>query len=196
MPSYPRVTGLDKRERARDGGILGAMTRQDFLSLLITFGTGVMVGMYLYAGGFAQNFLPMAAPSPDVFEDFSVSGERYGGCERGGRCAAFQVRRDGSYRYAPGATDRPDVSLEIGQLPRSLRSELQEELTPERLQVASAEEAETDCAAFRDGTDTRYEVIHSGIRYRVDTCGTAFSPTSQLGRTLAKLWNYFETIER
>lgn len=161
------------------------------MSLAITFAVGIFVGAYLYVAGFAQSFTFSLVPSAAEYEAFTITGERYGGCERGGRCAAFQVRRDGSYRYAPGSTERADVSLSIGQLPSEMRRELERALVPDALAAASVEVPATDCAAFRDGTDTRYDISVDGTRYRLDTCGTAFDPNSALGRTLANLWNYF-----
>lgn len=169
------------------------MTRQDFMSICITFAAGFFIGVYLFLAGFTQSFTFSLVPEAAEFEEFSITGERYGGCERGGQCAAFQVRRDGSYRYAPGSTERSDVSLSIGQVPGDLRRELMVVLTPEALSAASAEVEVTDCAAFRDGVDTRYEISLAGTRYRLDTCTTALASTDALAQTLAELWMYFET---
>ena len=167
------------------------MHKQDLVSVLLTFTVGVIAGGYLYLIGFAPQFIPTGVPGSQAYDELTITGEQYGGCQMTRACPSFQIRADGSYRYAQGSTADERVSVREGRLPNSLRRDVLDVMRTPLLEE-SAEPVERDaCPSYADGADARYDVSKDGERYRLDTCHTALSPDTEPGRTLAKLWNYF-----
>lgn len=170
------------------------MTKQDKLSILITFTVGFFAGVYLYVAGFATTFVLPEVSTDDIYTEFVITGEGYGACELDNTCLSFQLLESGAYRALYDAEDGSTV-VEEGVIPRTLRRELLEALTPAALTVQSDLIARP-CRFGEDETNYRFEVTREGAEYSLDTCRTALDYEGATWKTLAKLWNYLATIER
>ncbi|PIW97004.1 hypothetical protein COZ82_01940 [Candidatus Kaiserbacteria bacterium CG_4_8_14_3_um_filter_38_9] len=170
------------------------MKKQDVLTLLITFIVGIIIGVYLFFAGFAPQFLAHNGATDTTYSDFSFSGKVYGGCSRNDACPSFQVLKDGSFSYLPiGASS--GISAINGNLSKSLMQEFQTKFTNANLEMASRSIEATTCDSYLDGMDYHYQVTLKTVVYNLDTCGTDFLVTSDMGATLEKLWSYFATLE-
>ncbi len=169
------------------------MTKQDKLSILITFTVGLFAGVYLYVAGFATTFKLPEVSTDDIYTEFVLIGEGYGACELDNTCLSFQLLESGAYRGLYDAADGTEVVKE-GVIPRALRRELLEALTPAALTTQSDLIA-LPCRFGEDGTNYRFEVTREGTEYSLDTCRTALDYEGVTWKTLAKLWNYLATIK-
>jgi len=170
------------------------MKKQDVLTLLITFIVGIIIGVYLFFAGFAPQFLAHNGATDTTYSDFSFSGEVYGGCSRGDACPSFQVLKDGSFSYLPIGASGGNSAIN-GNLSKSLMQEFQTKFTNANLEMASRSIEATTCDSYLDGMDYHYQVTLKTVVYNLDTCGTDFLVTSDMGATLEKLWSYFATLE-
>lgn len=169
------------------------LSRQDRLSILITFTVGLFAGVYLYVVGFATTFVLPEVSTDDIYTEFVLTGEGYGACELDNTCLSFQLLENGSYRGLYDAADGSTVVKE-GSIPRALRRELVNVFTAEAMAVESDLIA-LPCHFGEDGTNYRFEVTKEGTEYSFDTCRTALNYEGEIWTTLAKLWNYLATIE-
>ncbi len=169
------------------------LTRQDRLSILITFTVGLFAGVYLYVAGFATTFVLPEVSTGDIYTEFVLTGEGYGACELDNTCLSFQLLENGSYRGLYDAADGSTVVKE-GVIPRALRRELVNALTPEAMLVESDLIARP-CQYGEEGTNYRFEVTKEGTEYSFDTCRTALDYEGAIWKALAKLWNHLATVE-
>ncbi len=149
------------------------MRRQDLMAILGTFFVGVLVGGYLYLYGFSTQFAPLGELTE--VETFTVLAEGYGGCERGGFCATFQLESDGTFRAFPAAFEREERIRREGEVASGVMGELRDVFTPDYLFALSEPVDPVDCASFVDGVDYRYRIIRGDEQYLLDTCDTALS---------------------
>ena len=169
------------------------LSKQDKLSILITFAVGFFAGIYLYVAGFATTFVLPEVTTDDVYAGFVIEGEGYGACETDNTCLSFQLLESGAYRGLYDGIDGETVVKE-GVIPRALRRELLEALTPTQMAIESRENLGS-CRFSTDATNYRFEVTSEGKEYVLDTCTSALDYTGQIWTTLAKLWNYLATVE-
>lgn len=169
------------------------MTKQDKLSILITFTVGFFAGVYLYVAGFATTFELPEVTTDDVYAGFVIEGEGYGACEVDNTCLSFQLLESGAYRGLYDAVDGETVVKE-GVIPRALKRELLEVLVPAQMAIESAENL-GPCRFGIDETNYRFEVSSEGKEYVLDTCTSALNYNGEIWTTLAKLWNYLATVE-
>ena len=169
------------------------LSRQDRLSILITFTVGLFAGVYLYVAGFATTFVLPEVGTNDVYSEFVLIGEGYGACELDNTCLSFQLLENGSYRALYDAADGSTVVKE-GVIPRTLRRELVNALTPEGM-VIESDLIARPCQFGDDGTNYRFEITKEGTEYSLDTCRTALDYEGPIWTALAKLWNHLATVE-
>lgn len=169
------------------------MTKQEKLSILITFTVGFFAGIYLYVAGFATTFELPALSTDDVYAGFVIEGEGYGACETDNTCLSFQLLESGAYRGLYDATDG-EVVVKEGVIPRALRRELLDALLPAQMAIESQPNLGT-CRFPENETNYRFEVTREGREYVLDTCTSALNYNAEIWTTLAKLWNYLATIE-
>lgn len=169
------------------------ISRQDLLSIMITFSVGVVAGMYIYVVGFV--------PRVEQFQDYieppeqalAIVGEQYGGF-RGGEAPSFQITADNTYRFIAPAPFGVVVEPVQGELDVAWRRPLRPYLNADTLTAAAAPRS-GDCASFVDGIDYRYRITLDGLVYELDTCTTALLDNAPLAAALANLWNYFVVAE-
>jgi len=169
------------------------MTRQDGMSLLITFVIGLVAGGYFYVTGFS--FKTFGITTQDTYEDFAIVGESYGNCDSEGGCSSFQLLADGSFRLLHNSQDVGNELVKEGNITRSLRKELERNLTIPVLEEQSEKVRASNCASDAQAVDYSFNVTLDGKDYLLDTCKTAVIYESKAWTSLAKLWNYFETLE-
>ena len=167
--------------------------RHELLSLLITFGVGVVAGGYLYLTGFAPQFEELSGQTEAVYDDLVIVGDVYGG-RRINSTPSFQVLNDGTYRYLPSTPTGETVAAKEGTLPASLLREVKRELTKKSLTADATKVPATNCNSFVDGVDYRYTITLDSANYDLDSCGTQFRVTGNTGVALDKLWIYFTTL--
>lgn len=167
------------------------ITHQDKISMALTFSVGVVAGVYFYFTGFSFEF-GGSVPEKDFYEDFVVEGQAYGSCEMKG-CMSFQLLADGSYRMVSSESRVGEVAKN-GVISLDLRSELMKNLESKTLSKQSKTNSITNCASDEGGTDYNFVITKDGEKYELDTCGTNVDFNSQAWLSLAKLWNYFETL--
>lgn len=168
--------------------------RHELLSLLITFGVGVIAGGYLYLTGFAPQFEELTGQTEAAYDDLVIVGERYGG-DRFNSSPSFQVLNDGTFRYLEGAILGEVPVAKEGVLPKTLLAAIKKELSPTELNKAEQPAPADTCISYVDGLDYRYTIVLERSTYKLDTCGTEFSGDSALGGALDSLWNYFQMLE-
>ncbi len=169
------------------------LSKQDKLSILITFTVGLFAGVYLYVAGFATTFNLPEVSTGDIYTEFVLIGEGYGACELDNTCLSFQLLENGSYRALYDAADGTTVVKEA-VIPRALRRELTNALTANALTVESDLIARP-CRFGDDGTNYRFEITKEGTEYSLDTCRTALDYEGVVWKALAKLWNHLATVE-
>lgn len=167
--------------------------RHELLSLLITFGVGIVAGGYLYLTGFAPQFEDLSGQTEAVYEDLVIVGEQYGG-DRLGSAPSFQVLNDGTFRYLESAASEDQIIAKEGVVPKALLAAVKKELTPKELESLEQSAPADNCPSYVDGLDYRYTVTLASVSYKLDSCGTQFTVNSDLGSALDSLWNYFEML--
>jgi hypothetical protein len=169
------------------------MRQQDILSILITFVVGFVAGGYLYVAHFSKILKFDTAPTQEAASEFTVVGRAYGSCDP--LCPSFQVVKDGSYRYFFTKEVGQDRTLKEGTLPIDVQKTIKKELKESALVKQSQPVEPIDCNSRNGGIDVRYEITLEGAVYTLDSCGTAVDGDGELWGSLAKIWNYFETVE-
>jgi len=168
------------------------MTARDWFILFFTLVVGMLAGAYFYVTAYAPNYVSNDVPEKELSaSEFSIIGAMYGGMVANFIHPSFDVAGDGSYSYYPGGVD--DSKEETGELPRKLLDALQSALVASDL-VTIARPAEPDktCVSYADGIEYEYFVEVKGIEFELDTCQTAFSNDTELGKTLLEVWRFME----
>lgn len=173
--------------------IIIAMKRQDTMSILITFVVGFVAGGYLYFAHFSKILNPDSVQTAESAAEFSIIGEAYGSCTT--MCPSFQVLKDGSYRYQFTPQIGQEKIIKSGTLPLDVQRALKRALIEEDLVEQSQPVTPTDCNSRNNAVDVRYKIALEGAEYTLDSCGTAVDGDGDLWNGLAKVWNYFQTVE-
>ena len=169
------------------------MRRQDILSILVTFIVGFFGGGFLYVTHFARLVNPDSVATQAEAAEFSIVGEAYGGCRD--VCPSFQVLKDGSYRYQFFSDVDREKQLRQGTLPFDVQQAVKRSLDTETLVDQSQTIEPANCNSYTDGIDVKYQVTFEGAEYTLDSCGTAVDGEGEAWNSLAKIWNYFQTIK-
>ncbi|MBY0310077.1 hypothetical protein K2Q16_02960 [Patescibacteria group bacterium] len=150
------------------------MRRQDIVSILITFVVGVCVGSYLYLYGFSQQFSFFGELTKDT-DALVIVGGAYGGCERGGLCASFQLATDGTYASFPAAGDREARIKEEGEISAPLLRELRDTFTVDYLSALEQSITPEMCETYTDGIEYRFRIAVGEEQFELDSCDTALA---------------------
>lgn len=170
------------------------MQREDIVSILITFIVGFLGGGYLYVGHFTKLYGPDAvATQEEVAEEFSVTGEAYGSCND--VCPAFQLLKDGSYRYRYTAQMGQPAVVKSGTLPLDLQRTVKRALDVDALETESQTVDAVVCNSSSNAIDIRYRIVYKGTEYEIDSCGTAVNDTGELWSSLNQIWGYLQTVQ-
>jgi hypothetical protein len=171
------------------------MTHQDKLSILITFSVGIFAGMYLYLTGFATTFKLPEVTTENVYTEFVVTAESYGACRTERTCLSFQVLENGTYRALLDDPRGGETIVKEGRIPRSIRGEMLKALTSEQLLSDTRTWAVPDCQFGEGGTNYTFRVTRDEVNYEMDTCQSVIDYEGPGWKSLAKLWNYFATLQ-
>jgi hypothetical protein len=170
------------------------MTRQDAISILITFVVGLFAGAYLYLAGFATTFEPPEATSENIYKEFVITGEGYGECEERNNCLSFQLLQNGAYRAILDVSFGESIVKE-GSVPRALRLELNNVLTTGVLVEQSITRNVPECRYGDDSTNYRFKITRDEVDYELDSCFSVIDYESKAWLALVKLWNHFSGVE-
>lgn len=168
------------------------MKKQDLINIIFTFFVGFFTGSYLYVAAFAPTIETVETVVEEIGEDFIVTGEAYGGCDRAGSCPSFNIADNGEYRYVYLPRGATSQALREGVLPIDRQQNLRRYATPETLQEASQPIDPVMCESYIDGIDVRYWVQVGENIYQLDSCGTTIDPNSPLWLELSSTWEYFQ----
>ncbi|MEZ4104372.1 MAG: hypothetical protein R3B60_03740 [Candidatus Paceibacterota bacterium] len=167
------------------------ITRQDKLSILITFIMGFVAGFYFFLTGFHFEF--SLIPDSKIYDDYTIEAEAYGSCSVKG-CMSFQlIVSTGSYRLLTTKTEVGDIIKE-GVIDRSLRNELQRMVNLNELEKQTSRRLVQKCDSKEGGVDYNFKITIDSEEYILDTCRTTVDYNSRTWTSLEKLWSYFETI--
>lgn len=167
------------------------MRGQDIVAIVGTFILGLVAGWYLFVFGFSLQFGEVAELVEA--EPLVIIGEAYGGCERGGYCASYQVADDGSYRALAGAPDRMTRrEPKEGTVPDEWRRDLHGLFSQEALKKLSQPYNKTSCRTYTDGIEYRYRIELGNETYELDTCTTALAVDADAQALLQDLFLYME----
>lgn len=169
------------------------LPKQEILSILITFTVGFFAGGYLYLNHFTKMISPDDVTDIQEIERLTIVSEAYGGCRDA--CPAFQVKFDGTYRYRYTPQLGGETLFKEGTLPLDIQRGLKKALNEKDLSKQSKEINAVGCESYADGIDIRYDVTLSSETYQLDSCGTSVDFSSDTWIALAKIWNYFQTIQ-
>jgi len=170
------------------------MTKQEKLSIFITFLVGFFVGGYLYLSNFAFFLAKLTVPEMKTVEtpaSFIIVSDAYGGCRSA--CPSFRLLSDGTFRYIYTPSAGADQVIRQGVLPLTYIRELQTVLTATELTRESRPLEPAFCNSYTDGIDVSYQITLNGMLYKLDSCGTAVEGEGQVWKTLGGIWTYFET---
>jgi len=167
------------------------VSKNDRLSILITFLVGFFVGGYLYLTNFAGFISKIETPDIEKVSEFTIVADVYGGCRN--MCPSFQIQNDGSYRYLYTPAAEAEQVMRKGTLSRELQLSIRAVVTEEALLAQSKSITPALCNSYTDGIDVKYAVTLDGETYTLDSCGTAVVAESALWTTLGTVWDFFET---
>jgi hypothetical protein len=171
------------------------MQGKDEVSIVITFIFGFVGGFYFFLTGYAPYIEEVKenifAQDTQTVESLIIIGKQYGGCERAGLCASFQLEHDGSYRFLPESILRGAVPVQ-GTLTRSMMNDVRAVTLPSKLRSASRTSTAEGCASYYDGIDYSYEIVRNGELFLLDTCTTTLSQNPDLINVFNTIWNYVE----
>lgn len=169
------------------------MFGKDVLSIVITFVIGFIGGFYFFLTGYAPYVEEVKeeifTQDQDTVESLIIVAKQYGGCERMGRCASFQLEYDGSYSYLPYSILQ-EAKPVTGALPRAILSELRTVTVLSKLRPASRAVSAHDCISYVDGINYSYEVVRNGELFVLDTCTTNLNQSPELLNALDSIWYY------
>jgi hypothetical protein len=168
------------------------MERQDVISILITFAVGLLGGAYLYVGHFAKMYGPDAVSTQEAAKEFSITGEAYGSCND--VCPAFQLQKDGTYRYRYTPNLGEAATVREGTLPLDIQRNVKRALDVNVLADESQTVDAVVCNSTSDGIDIRYRIAYEGNEYEIDSCGTAVTEDGELWSSLNEIWGYLQTV--
>lgn len=168
------------------------MERQDVISILITFAVGFLGGGYLYVGHFTKMYGPDAVATQEATQEFSITGEAYGSC--GDVCPAFQLLKDGTYRYRYSPQVGEPAVVREGTLPLDIQRTVKRALGTDVLEVESETLDGVVCNSTSGGLDIRYRISYEGEEYKIDSCGTAVNDGGELWSSLNEIWGYLQTV--
>lgn len=171
------------------------MTSQDKISIVVTFIFGILAGSYIYVTGFATTFSPPEAAPEDIYSGLLITGEGYGECEQNNTCFSFQLLENGDYRALFDDAGDGHSAAKEGSIPRTLRNELRSSLIVESLVNDSKTRNTLDCEYGYKDTNYKFRVTLNQQDYFLDTCQTTIDYEGSAWASLAKLWNYFATLE-
>lgn len=169
------------------------LPRQEIVSILITFVVGFLAGGYLYLNHFSSLISPDDVQDIAEVERLTIISEAYGSC--GNECPAFQVKYDGSYRYRYIPELGAEPKIIEGTLPLNIQRDVKRAMDIKDLAQQSKPVNAINCASFADGVDIKYVVTVSGLDYELNSCGTAVDFNGDAWSELAKIWNYFKTVQ-
>ena len=170
------------------------MKRQDLLSIMITATVGFFGGGFLYLVHFSELVNPVSVPTQQATEEFVIISEAYGGCRS--VCPAFRLTGNGNYRLQYYTEMDGERLFKDGTLPFELARNLKRALEDEQsLLEQSQETTPEDCHSYSDGIDVRYSITLDGNLYELDSCGTTVAGNGEIWTSLAKIWDYFKTVE-
>lgn len=166
------------------------ITREDKVSILLTFIIGFIAGGYFYVSNVAGLATKLETPDVKKASRFVVVADVYGGCRS--TCPSFQIQNDSSYRYLYTPAAGADKIIREGDLSHDLMVQLRAVLTKEELRRQSAPIEPAICNSYTDGIDVVYEVTLDGEVFVLDSCGTDVHSDGKLWQTLASVWDFFE----
>lgn len=169
------------------------MEKKDILSLLITFVVGTICGAFLYTTHFSKIISPVNVATEEATEEFSIIGEAYGSCAD--VCPAFQLLKDGSYRYQYTAEVGQEKTIKEGTLPIDIQNDVKKALLQNALVKQSQVIEPTDCNSYQSNIDVRYKITFEGAEYKLDSCGTEVDGDGPLWSALSSVWSYFNAVE-
>lgn len=170
------------------------MKKQEILSILITLAVGFFAGGFLYLNVFTSMVQPDNLETLEEIENFSITSQAYGGCRS--NCPAFRVNGDGSYRYQYVPSIGAEPVLRSGNLPRSIRKDLEKTVVSRALATQTTRVVRNDCVSAVDGIDIVYDVVIDGTTYQLDSCRTNINPNSPTWQALSSVWTYFTEISQ
>jgi hypothetical protein len=168
------------------------LSKDDLISIIVTFVVGFLVGGYLYVGQFAKTYGPDAVATEEASREFSITGEAYGSC--GDVCPAFQLLKDGTYRYRYSPEINTPAVVREGTLPLDIQRSVKRALDKNALESESETVDAVVCNSSSNGVDIRYKISYEGVEYLIDSCGTAINETGDLWSSLNKIWGYLQTV--
>ncbi len=168
------------------------LSKDDLISILVTFVVGFLAGGYLYVGQFTKIYGKDAVATEEKAQEFSIVGEAYGSC--GDVCPAFQLLKDGTYRYRYSPEINAEAVVRDGTLPLDIQSRVKRSLDANALEEESQTVDAVVCNSLSGGVDIRYQISYEGGDYEIDSCGTAVNDTGELWSSLSGIWSYLQTV--
>lgn len=169
------------------------MKRNDVISIIITAVVGFAGGAFLYVTHFSKLVGGIGGPEEQSAIQLQITSEAYGGCRD--VCPSFRVERDGSYRYQFTPAIGAAKEFREGTIPRNIMRDVVGSLGTRSLVQQSQPIEPTNCNSYTDGIDIRYTIEFEGAQYMLDSCGTSIDDEGEVWNELAKLWNYFQTLQ-
>lgn len=168
------------------------MEVRDWIIIIFTFFVGMLSGAYLYVTAYNPIYNERVGRENAEATDggYSVVGEQYGGMVANYVHPSFRVAEGGAYTFFPGGAERG--SRRDGELPPSLQRMLDSVIVSTDLELLATPVEDKNCVSYVDGIEYAYTIETGTGEYELDTCTTAFSNGTDLGKVLVRVWEYVE----
>jgi hypothetical protein len=171
------------------------MKSEEIISIALTFCMGFVAGAYFYITQAKPVEVKLSTPSVknNSGEGYLIGGFMYGGCEP--NCASFQVRLGGDFIYTYFDTDKSEKKTINSKLPASVAFSLDRAVSIRQVEPQSKSADKDACVKNDDGVAVRYEFKIESKYYELNSCGTTVDYSSNLWRSLNKVWEYLLTLK-
>jgi len=171
------------------------MEVRDWIIIIFTFFVGMLCGTYFYVTAYNPIYNERVGRQSAESTDggYSIVGEQYGGMIANYVHPSFRAAEGGDYTFFPGGDVRG--AREEGKLPPSLQRMLDSVIASTDLDLLATPVENKNCVSYVDGIEYAYTIENETGEYELDTCTTAFSNDTDLGKVLVRVWEYVETGE-
>lgn len=168
------------------------MKRDDWMLLILTFLTGLAIGMYIYITAFKPTYAPENLSNTESeASDWSLVGKKRSlDAEAGFIEPSFRLLGNGEYVYIQGGQDDDSLEPREGKLSSSLMRDLRE--YDDMLGSYTENSPGVDCASYEGGYDYEYRVTKDNVLYLLDTCDTMLGQDTPYATALLQVWEQIE----
>gem|GEM_PF-1628113 len=168
------------------------MKRDDWMLLILTFLTGLAIGMYVYIMAFKPTYIPDKINSTEVEAgDWSmISKKRIEGDQSRNVQPSFRLLANGKYTYIHGGVGDGALDAVEGKISGTLISKIRE--NDSAISRYAVIDDTARCYGDDEGYEYEYNITIDNESYFLDTCHTALKHNTALAQLLDQVWQEIE----